>query len=104
MRLHLLAAAVGLTLALAGCASSGGLHPDGTPIDPSSLQAGRSLAHVPSDAAWPQADWWTGLGDPQLDALIAEALHDNPSLPSPMRALAGRRPWPASPRPRAGRA
>jgi len=80
MRLHLLAAAVGLTLALAGCASSGGLHPDGTPIDPSSLQAGRSLAHAPSDAAWPQADWWTGLGDPQLDALIAEALHDNPSL------------------------
>lgn len=81
MRLHLLAAAVGLTLALAGCASSGGLKPDGKPIDPSSLQSGRSLAHVPaSDAAWPQADWWSGLGDAQLDALIAEALGNNPSL------------------------
>lgn len=81
MRLHLLAAAVGLTLALAGCASSGGLHPQGQPIDPSSLATARSLARVTaSEAAWPQTDWWTGLGDPQLDALIAEALQNNPSL------------------------
>ena len=81
MRLHLLAAATVVTLALAGCASSGGLHPDGTPIDPSSLKAERSLAKLQvSPAAWPQADWWTGLGDPQLSALIAEALHDNPNL------------------------
>jgi NodT family efflux transporter outer membrane factor (OMF) lipoprotein len=81
MRLHLLAAATALTLALAGCASSGGLHPDGTPVDPSTLKAERSLAHVQvSAAAWPKQDWWTGLGDPQLDTLIAEALHDNPSV------------------------
>jgi NodT family efflux transporter outer membrane factor (OMF) lipoprotein len=79
MRLHLLAAATSLTLALAGCISSGGVHPDGTPIDPSSLKADRSLAHL-SAAAWPTIDWWTGLGDPQLDALIAEALQDNPGL------------------------
>ena len=70
MRLHLLAAATALTLALAGCASSGGLHPDGTPMDPSSLKAERSLAKLQvSPAAWPQADWWTGLGDAQLNAL-----------------------------------
>ncbi|HEX7731394.1 MAG TPA: multidrug RND transporter, partial [Rhodanobacter sp.] len=80
MRLHLLAAAVGLTFALAGCASSGGLHPDGAPIDPTSLKAAQSLANVPASAAWPSADWWTGLGDPQLDALIGEALADNPTL------------------------
>jgi NodT family efflux transporter outer membrane factor (OMF) lipoprotein len=81
MRLHILAAAVGLTFALAGCASSGGIHPDGTLTDPSSLKADRSFANVQvSDAAWPKQDWWTGLGDPQLDALIAEALHDNPTL------------------------
>jgi NodT family efflux transporter outer membrane factor (OMF) lipoprotein len=79
MRLHLLAAATSLTLALAGCISSGGVHPDGTPIDPSSLKADRSLAHL-SAAAWPTIDWWTGLGDPQLDALIAEALQHNPGL------------------------
>ncbi|WP_414077647.1 TolC family protein, partial [Staphylococcus aureus] len=33
-----------------------------------------------STAAWPQRDWWKALGDPQLDALIAEALRDNPGL------------------------
>jgi NodT family efflux transporter outer membrane factor (OMF) lipoprotein len=79
MRLHLLAAAAALTLALAGCASSGGLHPDGTPIDPATLKAEHSLAHL-SAAAWPSTDWWSGLGDPQLGALIAEALQDNPGL------------------------
>jgi NodT family efflux transporter outer membrane factor (OMF) lipoprotein len=81
MRVHLIAAAVGMTLALAACASSGGLHPDGAPINPDSLAVTRTLANVQvSPAAWPQADWWTSLGDSQLNALIAEALHDNPSL------------------------
>ncbi len=81
MRLHFLAAATALTFALAGCVSSGGLHPDGTPTDPASLKADRSVAAFNlSPAAWPSADWWTGLGDPQLDALIAEALQDNPGL------------------------
>jgi NodT family efflux transporter outer membrane factor (OMF) lipoprotein len=81
MRLHFLAAAIALTLALAGCVSSGGLQPDGTPTDPASLKADRSLAGFNlSPAAWPSTDWWAGLGDPQLDALIAEALHDNPGL------------------------
>ncbi len=79
MRLHRLAAAAALTLALAACASSGGLHPEGTPTDPSTLHAERSLGQL-SAAAWPAADWWTGLGDRQLDALIAEALQDNPGL------------------------
>jgi NodT family efflux transporter outer membrane factor (OMF) lipoprotein len=81
MRLHLLAAATALTLALAGCASSGGLHPDGTALDAASLKAGHSLAGLPlSPAAWPASDWWSALGDPQLDALISEALHNNPGL------------------------
>ncbi|HWX64830.1 MAG TPA: efflux transporter outer membrane subunit [Rhodanobacter sp.] len=81
MRLHLLAAATALTLALAGCVSSGGVHPDGTPIDPVTLKAEHSLAGVNvSPAAWPTTDWWTGLGDAQLDALITEALQNNPGL------------------------
>jgi len=81
MRLQLLAAATVLTLALAGCVSSGGVHPDGTPIDPATLKTERSLAGVNvSPAAWPATDWWTGLGDTQLDTLIAEALKDNPGL------------------------
>ncbi|MCX7513297.1 efflux transporter outer membrane subunit [Frateuria sp. STR12] len=81
MRLQSLAAATALTLVLAGCASSGGLHPDGKLLEPSALQARHSLAaHADADAAWPAADWWTGLGDSQLDALIAEALANNPGL------------------------
>jgi NodT family efflux transporter outer membrane factor (OMF) lipoprotein len=81
MRVHLIAAAVGMTLALAACASTGGLHPDVTPINPNSLAVTRTLENVKvSPAAWPHADWWTSLGDSQLNALIAEALHDNPSL------------------------
>jgi len=80
MRLHLLAAATALTLALAGCASSGGLHPDGTPIDPSSLKAGQSLSGMADAGTWPTTDWWSGLHDAQLDALITEALQDNPGL------------------------
>jgi NodT family efflux transporter outer membrane factor (OMF) lipoprotein len=79
MRLHLTAAAVALTLALTGCVSSGGLHTDGTPIDPSALKTERSLGQL-SPAAWPASDWWIGLGDAQLDALMTEALSDNPGL------------------------
>lgn len=81
MRLHMLAVATALTLALAGCASSGGLHTNGSPIDPGTLKAGQSLAGAPvTPAAWPSTDWWTGLNDPQLDQLMDEALQDNPSL------------------------
>lgn len=81
MHVHLIAAPVGMTLALAGCASSGGLHLDVAPINPNSVAVTRSIANVNvSPAAWPKADWWTALGDSQLNALIAEALQDNPSL------------------------
>ncbi len=81
MRLQLLAAATGLTLALAGCTTSGGLHPTGSLMDALSLKSDRSLSNVKvSPAAWPAEDWWTGLGDPQLSALITEALKDNPTL------------------------
>lgn len=81
MRLNMLVPALTLTVALAGCASSGGLHPEGTALQASSLQAQRSLSGAPlTPAAWPAADWWTALGDPQLDALIAEALKGNPDL------------------------
>ena len=81
MRLHPLAAAAALTLALAGCASSGGLQPDGSLTAPSSLKASRSLAELQvTPAAWPARDWWTGLGDAQLSQLIDEGLRNNPSL------------------------
>ena len=68
-------------LILAGCASSRGLAPEGRLLDADSLQTQRSLSgSAASDAAFPTQDWWTSLGDAQLDALIAEALAGTPSL------------------------
>jgi NodT family efflux transporter outer membrane factor (OMF) lipoprotein len=70
-----------LCVALAGCATPGGLHTTGTTIDARSLQSAKSLAGVPlSPTAWPAQDWWVGYGDPQLTQLIDEALKNNPSL------------------------
>ncbi|MDR2012489.1 MAG: efflux transporter outer membrane subunit [Rhodanobacter sp.] len=81
MRLQSLAAVTGLILALSGCVNSDGLRPQGALTDAATLKDERSLADITlSAAAWPSADWWTGLGDAQLDALMAEALQDNPSL------------------------
>ena len=80
-RLQTLLATTALSVALAGCVSSGGLHPQGSLLDPSALQTSRSLgAEALTPAAWPTQDWWSGLGDPQLGALIAEALKNNPGL------------------------
>lgn len=81
MRLHTLVAAVGAALILSGCVTSRGLEPQGQLTDPTTLHADRSLAKAQvSPANWPAADWWTGLGDSQLNGLIQEALKDNPDL------------------------
>ncbi len=70
-----------LALALAACASSRGLQPQATLLDADSLQTQRTLAADGlSQPGWPATDWWRALGDPQLDALIAEGLQRNPSL------------------------
>lgn len=66
---------------LAGCVTPGGLHTTGARLDPNSLSSGRSLANVAlSPTAWPKKDWWEDFGDPELSALINEALRTNPSL------------------------
>ncbi|OOG49848.1 efflux transporter outer membrane subunit [Rhodanobacter sp. C01] len=81
MSMRFLTLATALTLALAGCATSRGLHPDNQLTDPQHLATGHTLADVKlTPAAWPTQDWWVGLGDPQLSALIDEALKNNPGL------------------------
>lgn len=66
---------------LNACASMQGLLPSTPQREAVSLLAGQSVADVQlSDAAWPASDWWRALGDPQLDALIDEALRGNPDL------------------------
>ncbi len=70
-----------LALALGGCASTGGLEPAAQVRDADSHAVARSLAGAPlSEAAFPAQDWWRAFGDPQLDALVAEALNGSPSL------------------------
>jgi NodT family efflux transporter outer membrane factor (OMF) lipoprotein len=79
-KLHRLPVLVATAL-LAACASTGGLQPaaEPRPIDDHVLT--RSLSGAPlSPAEFPTRDWWRSLGDPQLDALIAEALQGSPSL------------------------
>ncbi|EXF96560.1 multidrug RND transporter [Pseudomonas fluorescens HK44] len=70
-----------VAMSLAGCASYSGLNTQGVSLDAKTLKAGQSLNGVTlSPAAWPKSDWWKSLGDPQLDGLIREALHDSPDM------------------------
>lgn len=65
----------------AGCANSDGLAKRSSPADALQLKAAESLAAVPvAPGAWPDAEWWKALADPQLDALIAEALQGSPTM------------------------
>ena len=67
----------------AGCASFDGLLPRAKKSDASALAASRALAGAAlSPAVWPSTDWWRRFGDPQLDALIGEALASSPSMAS----------------------
>jgi NodT family efflux transporter outer membrane factor (OMF) lipoprotein len=77
--LHAPLAALAISLAVGGCASTHGLAPQDRPIDADQLAAGRTLGAF-SKADFPRLDWWTAFGDPQLGALIDEALAGNPSL------------------------
>lgn len=71
----------GYALVLAGCASSAGLQSEGKLRDPARLQATQVFAgKALTPAPWPSPRWWTAFDDPQLDALIEEALASAPSL------------------------
>ena len=61
---------------LSGCAPDLGMAPAIRPV--ATYAAAKSLAAPPSD--WPADAWWTAYGDPQLDALEAEALAGAPDV------------------------
>ena len=70
-----------LAILFAGCASTHGLSPAAQMRDADRLSSAEALAPVEvSPAAWPEAEWWQSLGDPNLDALIDAALAGTPSL------------------------
>ena len=65
---------------LAGCASPGKrVVPPAQETAAGALEVSRSLDGAPA-GEWPAERWWTAFGDPQLDALIEEALGANPTL------------------------
>src|ERR1700730_6097894 len=69
-----------LAAALAGCVDRGDWKP-APKLEPQALGAQQALAGARLDpAAWPAGPGWHGCGDPQLDALVAEARAGSPSL------------------------
>src|SRR3984885_177644 len=73
--------ALAITVLLTACASTHQLRPEAVLVQPDSLQIHQSLSGTPIDAAsWPQMQWWTAYGDPQLNDLVNEALAANPTL------------------------
>ncbi len=71
----LLAASLGLA---SGCAQIPRLDP--SPAMRKIDDFGISNSFAATVAAWPGDQWWRAYGDPQLDALIEEALHNAPDL------------------------
>jgi NodT family efflux transporter outer membrane factor (OMF) lipoprotein len=65
-------------LASAGCAQLPRLDPPPAIKGVDQLGSANSFSAPP--VAWPADGWWRAYGDPQLGALIGEALHDSPDL------------------------
>lgn len=72
-----LAATCGAAVLLSACMSYTPIAPRNVAIDKVSLPA--STIAQDTDA-WPKDDWWTTLGDPQLNSLMQHALRQSPSL------------------------
>lgn len=66
-------ASLALALVLAGCASTKGIVPEAALKEP-------AVPHAAADVAPVSAQWWREFGDAQLDALVEQALRDNPNL------------------------
>jgi NodT family efflux transporter outer membrane factor (OMF) lipoprotein len=68
-----------LTLALSGCGLPDlGVRPQTR--GPATLATAQTFGVTDPNAAWPQQEWWKAYGDPQLDALVAEALAGSPDV------------------------
>mgnify|MGYP000861918979 CR=1 FL=1 len=61
---------------LSACANFAGIASKAKPVDATSLPTPSATG----TAALPQATWWTGFGDAQLNQLIDQALASNPNL------------------------
>ncbi|UBQ44088.1 efflux transporter outer membrane subunit [Comamonas thiooxydans] len=74
-------AALAAALALAGCASQGPTHQPLARLGSADVGLNDSASLSAADAtALASSQWWTGLGDAQLNQLIDQALAGSPSL------------------------
>jgi NodT family efflux transporter outer membrane factor (OMF) lipoprotein len=71
-----------LVLALSGCA----LMQKGP--EPVAELSAQKLGLQDQAPAWPATQWWERYGDPQLDALVQEALANNPTMTAAQARLA----------------
>lgn len=72
-----------LAMAASGLALLAACAPDLGPmaqIKPATQYAAEKSLGAPAAAAWPSDAWWTAYNDPQLNALIDEALKGSPDL------------------------
>jgi len=96
-----IALASSVVLTLAGCASTNGIAPQATKIEPARLGLTDTSPQPPL-----AADWWTAFGDATLSSLVERALADNPTLKASQarveRARAGVSAAEAARRPQVG--
>lgn len=78
-RARLLLSSVALA-SLAACANFSGITSTAQPLDASTLGLSNLNASNDAERSATDADWWQRFGDPQLNALVDSALHNNPSL------------------------
>ena len=78
LRPFLTLSALALGLGLAGCAQLPALDRLAVFKPAASYQTQQSFAAA--ETAWPAERWWASYGDPQLDALVDEALKDSPDM------------------------
>ncbi|ANN72828.1 efflux transporter outer membrane subunit [Bordetella bronchialis] len=71
-----------LAIVLNGCAF---MEQGPTPV---AEMTGQKLGLAEQSAAWPTAQWWERYGDPQLNALVQEALANNPTMTAAQARLA----------------
>jgi NodT family efflux transporter outer membrane factor (OMF) lipoprotein len=70
-----IALASSVVLVLAGCASTNGIAPQATKIEPARIGLTDTTPQPPL-----ATEWWTAFGDATLDGLVERALADNPTL------------------------
>jgi len=68
-------------LLLAGCAAIPHLEPEASPV------TARTMGLTGAEAPPIAADWWTALGDPQLDTVMSDALAGSPTLAAAMARI-----------------